>query len=165
MLEFEVPATPLAGRTLRTSVEAVIYCDAPVAQPVHRVLAAAIDISMVVIALGLFLATFYLSGGEIILNHQTIPLLLGIGVVLALFYHFLWCLAGGNSAGMRLAHLRLVNFDGRPPGREERAYRLAASCLSILALTLGLLWALVDEENLTWHDHISKTFPTPVNSD
>ena len=25
---------------------------------------------------------------------------------------------------------------------------------------LGLVWALVDEENLTWHDHISKTFPT-----
>jgi len=24
-----------------------------------------------------------------------------------------------------------------------------------------LVWALVDEENLTWHDHISKTFPTP----
>ena len=24
----------------------------------------------------------------------------------------------------------------------------------------GLIWALVDEESLTWHDHISKTFPT-----
>jgi hypothetical protein len=23
-----------------------------------------------------------------------------------------------------------------------------------------LVWALVDEESLTWHDHISKTFPT-----
>jgi hypothetical protein len=22
------------------------------------------------------------------------------------------------------------------------------------------VWALVDEESLTWHDHISKTFPT-----
>lgn len=165
MLEFEVPSSPLAGRMLRTSVEAVIYCDAPVAQPIHRVLAAAIDISMIVVALGLFLATFCLSGGEIILNHQTIPLFLGIGVVLALFYHFLLCLAGGDSAGMRLAHLRLVNFDGHTPAREERAYRLAASSLSILALTLGLLWALVDEESLTWHDHISKTFPTPIGSD
>jgi hypothetical protein len=26
---------------------------------------------------------------------------------------------------------------------------------------LGMLWALVDEEALTWHDHMSKTFPTP----
>ena len=25
----------------------------------------------------------------------------------------------------------------------------------------GIGEALVDEENLTWHDHISKTFPTP----
>jgi len=23
------------------------------------------------------------------------------------------------------------------------------------------LWALADEENLTWQDHISRTFPTP----
>jgi hypothetical protein len=23
-----------------------------------------------------------------------------------------------------------------------------------------LLWALADEEKLTWHDHMSKTFPT-----
>jgi hypothetical protein len=28
-----------------------------------------------------------------------------------------------------------------------------------------LFWALVDEENLTWHDHISKTFPTVRESD
>jgi hypothetical protein len=25
---------------------------------------------------------------------------------------------------------------------------------------LGLLWALVDEETLSWHDHSSKTFLT-----
>jgi len=32
--------------------------------------------------------------------------------------------------------------------------------LSLCSLGLGLVWALVDEESLTWHDHISKTFPT-----
>jgi hypothetical protein len=25
---------------------------------------------------------------------------------------------------------------------------------------MGLIWALVDEDSLTWHDHISSTFPT-----
>src|SRR6202041_3046551 len=75
--------------SLGTEVHAVIYCDAPVALPAHRMIAAAFDASMVLIAVGLFLGVFFLSGG------------------------------------------------------------------------LGLVWALVDEENLTWHDHISKTFPTP----
>jgi len=28
----------------------------------------------------------------------------------------------------------------------------------------GLLWSLADEESLAWHDHISRTFPTPRDS-
>jgi hypothetical protein len=28
---------------------------------------------------------------------------------------------------------------------------------------LGIVWALLDEEHLTWHDHISKVFPTPID--
>jgi len=47
-------------------VEAVIYCDAPVALPVHRLMAAAFDASMILIALGVFLAIFFLSGGQIV---------------------------------------------------------------------------------------------------
>ncbi len=76
-------------------------------------------------------------------------------------YRVLWCLGGGDTPGMRFAGLRLVDFDGRRPEREQRTIRLAASLLSIISAGLGLVWALVDEESLTWHDHISKTFPTP----
>jgi uncharacterized RDD family membrane protein YckC len=61
---------------------------------------------------------------------------------------------------MRFAGLHLVDFDGRRPDREQRAIRQVAGLLSVLSAGLGLVWALVDEENLTWHDHISKTFPT-----
>jgi hypothetical protein len=31
----------------------------------------------------------------------------------------------------------------------------------LIAGGLGIVWILVDEEQLAWHDHISKTFPTP----
>jgi hypothetical protein len=54
-----------------------------------------------------------------------------------------------------------VDFDGRRPDREQRGVRQVAGLLSLLSAGLGLVWALVDEEKLTWHDHISKTFPTP----
>jgi uncharacterized RDD family membrane protein YckC len=144
-----------------SAVETVIYCDAPVALPVHRVLAVALDTSMVAVALGLFLLTFRLICGDIVLNNHTIPLYLGIAVVFAILYKVLWALADGDSVGLRWARLKLVNFDGRPPDREQRLYRLASSFLSLLAVGLGLLWALADEESLTWHDHISRTFPTP----
>ena len=34
--------------------------------------------------------------------------------------------------------------------------------IGFMAAGLGLVWSLVDEERLTWHDLMSKTFPTPV---
>ena len=138
-----------------------IVCDAPVASPSHRLLASAVDGSLVMTAFGLFLAIFYFSGGEIVLNKQVAPLLAGVAAVLALFYRALWCLADGDTPGMRFAGLRLVDFDGRRPDRDQRTLRQVASLLSVGSAGLGLVWALVDEENLTWHDHISKTFPTP----
>jgi uncharacterized RDD family membrane protein YckC len=139
----------------------VIYCDAPVALPAHRIIAAAVDLSMVLVALGVFLGIFFLSGGEMVLNRQTVPVLIGVAAVIALFYRFLWCIANGDTPGMRFAGLRLVDFDGRAPDRDQRGMRQVASVLSLISAGLGLVWALVDEENLTWHDHISKTFPTP----
>lgn len=146
---------------LETQVEAVIYCDAPVAIPTHRLISTAVDLSIIVIALGVFLLTFHLAGGDIVLNKQTIPFFAGIGAVLALFYHLLYCMAGGDTAGMQWTRLRLVDFDGKDPDREQRIHRLVGGCLSFVAAGLGLIWALVDEESLTWHDHISKTFPSP----
>ena len=137
-----------------------IDCDAPVAAPTHRLVAAAVDGSLVLVGVGVFLAIFFLSGGQVSLDRQALSFVLGVTVVIALFYRALWCLANGDSPGMRFAGLRLVDFDGRRPDREQRGIRQIASLLSLLSAGLGLVWALVDEENLTWHDHISKTFPT-----
>jgi len=150
-----------ADRPLGTEVEAVIYCDAPVALPVHRLMAVAADASMIAIALGLFLAIFYLSGGRLVFTRPAMLLFAGVIGAVVFLYRLLWCLGDGDSPGMRFAGLRLVDFDGRRPQREQRSIRLAASVLSMASAGLGLVWALVDEENLTWHDHISKTFPTP----
>ena len=59
---------------------------------------------------------------------------------------------------MRWSSVKVLNFDGQRPTREQRLTRLFAGALSFLAAGLGLVWALADEESLTWHDHISKTF-------
>lgn len=159
---FEFPVTsPSPSRTSKTSVDSMVSCDTPVALPAHRVVAAALDASMILFGLAVFLATVYFAGGPIILNQHAVPLIAGITAFLAFLYKMLWCLSGGDSAGMRWTHLRLVNFDGNELDRGQRVYRLLGSCLSFLAAGLGVIWALVDEESLTWHDHMSKTFPTP----
>ena len=137
-----------------------IDCDAPVAGPEHRLLATAVDAGLILAGVAMILAVFFLSGGQVALDRQALVFLLGVTGVIALFYRALWCLANGDSPGMRVAGLRLVDFDGKRPDREQRGIRQVASLLSLLSAGLGLVWALVDEEKLTWHDHISKTFPT-----
>jgi uncharacterized RDD family membrane protein YckC len=158
-LDFLVPA-PQGPRTLKTQVEAVIYCDADVAAPKHRAIAAALDGGMIFVGFGIFLLTFHLMGGMFHLNRQTIPFFIGVFGTLVLFYGILWIWAGRETLGMRWTGLRLVDFDGFPAERRDRFLRALAAGLSFCAGGLGLFWALVDEERLTWHDHMSKTFPT-----
>jgi uncharacterized RDD family membrane protein YckC len=153
-------AAPSTPRKLSTTVEAVIDCDAPVAAPMHRACAAAIDGSMIVIAFGIFLAIFHFLGGSF---PSTKPVALIVGaaaILIAMFYGFVWVCAGSQTLGMRVLRLTLVDFDGYPPDGASRWLRYMGACLGYCAGGLGLLWALLDEESLAWHDHISKTFPT-----
>ena len=71
-------AAPLKPRTLRTTVEAVIYCDAPVAVKLHRAVASALDWAMVLIAYGAFLVVFYAMGGSITLNKPNVMVFGGV---------------------------------------------------------------------------------------
>ena len=84
--------------------------------------------------------------------------------LILLFYKVLVCVLAQESPGARWMGLRLLHFDGRPPERRQRLLRLASGILSVLPACAGLLWALADEERLTWHDHISKTFIAPLES-
>ncbi len=157
-LEFleKAPAKP---RTLGTTVEASIYCDVPVATPLHRAVAAALDWAMVLIAYGWFLLAFRFFGGHVVLN-KTNSLVFGAALLLIGFtYGLLTVFACTETPGMRWARLRLTTFDGFTPDPRHRVLRMLGSCLSVCT-AVGLLWSLVDEESLAWQDHISSTFPT-----
>ncbi len=157
-LNFAAPViTPAVTRSAR---EGVIYCNARVATLQHRSLAAFLDFALIVAALGAFAVPLYGFGGEVLLNRQSAPLYMSVAVITVLLYRVLWCLGNGDSPGMRAMQLRLVDLDGNRPNRRQRFLRLFSGCLSVLAAGLGLFWALADEESLTWHDHISRTFPT-----
>ena len=158
-LDFLAPMPP-KPRTLGTSVEAVIYCEAPVATPSHRAAAAAVDWSLVLIAYGLFLATYRLAGGAFVMNKTGLLLLGGALPLIALVYTLLYAVAGSETAGMQATRLAMVTFDGERPERRHWMLRFLGSCLSH-GTVLGLLWIFADEEGLTWQDHISDTFPTP----
>jgi uncharacterized RDD family membrane protein YckC len=148
-------------KTLKNSVEASVYCDNPVAFAAHRVMAASIDMALAFVALGIFVLTLQVAGTELVLTKATAPYYVGAAVLISVFYRMLFCVANFDTPGIRWTGLRVVDFDGRVPSRRHRWYRLLGGFVGAIAAGIGLLWACVDEERLTWHDHISKTFPTP----
>jgi uncharacterized RDD family membrane protein YckC len=145
-----VPVPPSAQRILKTDVPAQIYCEQPVATPTHRFIASSMDLAMILLGFGVFVTVCELSGGAFGASFTLI----------SMFYGLIWAIAGRETAGMRWTDLQLITFDGFPVDGRSRASRVASTWLSFCSGGLGVLWAVADEENLTWHDHISKTFPT-----
>ncbi len=146
--------------------ESDIYTDDSVAPLPARALAGVYDAMVMLGAFGLMAVAYALMTWN--LGADPVPeSWLGwaiysiLGVAVVFFYRSLFILAGGDSPGMRWAGLRLVTFDGEAPTVQDRFMRVAWGGLSALPLGLGLAWALVDQERLTWHDLLSKTFPSP----
>ena len=162
-IEFHSASIPVP-RQLKTSVDSKVCADVRVAGSVHRAIAGAADMSLVLIAFGIFLAALYYTAGPIVLDR---PMLAGLAIGLALItllYGFLFAMGNAPTAGMCWTRLRLVNFDGIEPDRRQRMVRFFGACLSFGSAGLGVLWALLDEETLAWHDHISETFPAVEES-
>lgn len=133
--------------------------EAPIAGPRVRLKAACADAGLLAAGVAIAALTFYLMGGSFALADGAAVFYGGAVAAMALFYHLFWCVLGRETAGMQLFQLRLVTFDGSSPSWRLRLLRFGATCLSIVAAGMGLVWALVDEEKLTWQDHMSKTFP------
>lgn len=123
-------------------------------------MAAAADSIAVILGTAVFLALAAWAGVDFAVRSNLLILPVAIAAVVAVLYRGIWCLANRDTPGMQFAGLQLVDFDGRAPKRDRRIVRQFAGLLSLLSAGVGLIWALADDESLTWHDHISKTFPT-----
>jgi uncharacterized RDD family membrane protein YckC len=88
------------------------------------------------------------------LTTALVPLLLW-----AIFQYLLLAYAG-RTAGMGVAGLRLLTFNGRQPTLRHSRSRVLGLYLSTASLGMGLIWAFVDVDSLCWHDRISGTYLT-----
>ena len=138
---------------------------AAVARTAVRVQAALLDTLVIACGCAFGLGLFFYVGGEFTAEKKILPFLAAALFTVPLFYKLLWAFAGQDTPGTRLSGLEVVDFDGKRPSSGRRYQRLFGSILSLLAAGVGMIWALVDEDNLTWHDHISGTFPTLSNHD
>jgi uncharacterized RDD family membrane protein YckC len=130
----------------------------PVASLDDRRLAAFIDGVCLLFGYGAFLALFSSLGGQFTLSKLSAEI---YGVTLAIVYvqYFaLFTIFGGTTPGMMLRGLQVTSFTGDPPTPRQMLLRSAGYILSAGTFFLGFFWAWWDEDALTWHDRISRTY-------
>jgi uncharacterized RDD family membrane protein YckC len=88
----------------------------------------------------------------------------GLVAVMWPVYQYCFLVYCGRTLGLRAAGLHLKQFDGGSPSRNTRRWRVIASLMSAAALGFGYWWCLLDEDQLSWHDRITRTHLSPSNS-
>lgn len=124
----------------------------------HRILAGLVDLSL---TMGVLLASVLAFSLRVTvlpplkeIEWGSIAALAVIGVLYQAFF-FAFSLA---TPGMRYARLEICTLAGKQPILSQRLTRAGAFVLSMLPFGLGAAWAVLDEENLGWHERLSGTY-------
>ena len=123
-----------------------------------RLMAAAVDTALV--------AGFVCADAALVAAHLKQPPTIKtaeLGAFIAIIaasalYHWLFLMLARATPGMRYARISLCTFDDEIPSREQLRNRLGAMVLSLLPVGLGMGWAIFDDDHLTWHDRLSRTY-------
>jgi uncharacterized RDD family membrane protein YckC len=158
-----VPPPPaLGGMTIEETAKAEPERRAGIDMPLQsaplgqRLLAVALDASIVLAAAGLFGGIFYK-----ITKATPTPQMAALGAgLLGIFwaaYQYLLMVHTGTTPGLRALKLRVQRFDGTPARRRLRRWRVLGSVLSGVSLGMGYAWHFLDEDGLCWHERVTKT--------
>ena len=137
----------------------------PVAPMGRRFLAGLADALVLLLAGGLFALIFWRVGGHLTPVTPNLAVLAFIAVIFVWAYFGLFTALTFSTPGLTWMGIEVRNMEGWPPAPRESLLRAFGYLVSLLALMIGFLWALVDSNGLTWHDRISGTFLTPVNQE
>ena len=130
----------------------------PVASMDERRIAALIDGACLLFAYGGFLTLFGSLGGQFTFSKMSAAVYGIAFAVVYVQYFFLFTVFGGTTPGMMLRRLEVVDFSGEEPSPRNLLLRAGGYFLSAGTFFLGFLWAMWDEDELTWHDRISRTY-------
>ena len=146
---------PGAAETSSTQQHTGLY---PVASIDERRLSGLIDAACLLFACGGFLALFGSLGGHFALSKLSAAVYATSFAIVYLQYFALFTVFGGTTPGMMLRGLRVVDFSGEEATPKQLLLRAAGYMLSAGTFFLGFLWVQWDEDELTWHDRISRTY-------
>jgi uncharacterized RDD family membrane protein YckC len=124
-------------------------------------LAGAIDSLLVVSAFAVFAYIFSRVTSIVPALRQAVSVSASLMALFWAAYQYLLLVYTGTTPGLKLARLQLSRFDGAAVPRRIRRWRVLASMLSGLSLALGYAWCFLDEDQLCWHDRITRTYMAP----
>ena len=136
-----------------------------------RLMSGLVDLSIISAALLAFIAVFALIAHPLPSGHLTLqnalqtPAVqnLAIGAALAfvtltVLYQWLFFTYSDATPGMRYARIGLCTLDDENPTRAAMRRRILALAVSAAPLGIGILWAWLDSDRLSWHDRLSRMY-------
>jgi uncharacterized RDD family membrane protein YckC len=130
----------------------------PVATLRERRCAALIDAACLAFAYGGFLALFGSLGGQFTLSKLSAVVCFSTLAFVYVQYFGLFTIFGGTTPGMMVRGLQVASFTGEAPTAKQLFWRTAGYMISAGTFFLGFFWALWDEDAMTWHDRLSRTY-------
>ena len=129
----------------------------------RRAWAAGIDGVAIAVALMIFGYIFLRFNASLPALQPAAAITAGLAAILWFAYQSAFVIFCGTTPGLRAMRLKIARFDGASPSRSLRRWRMLASLLSFVSLGLGYAWCFFDEDQLCWHDRITKTHLAPRN--
>lgn len=129
----------------------------PVAALKVRALAAVCD-AVAVVAAGLMFLFVIAATGALPQGRAGLGTMIAAGLGIWSLYQYLFVTRLGWTPGMKLFRLQLTCIDQKPVSQKLLRARALSVMLSSAPAAAGFLWALIDEDRLTWHDRITQTF-------
>jgi uncharacterized RDD family membrane protein YckC len=86
----------------------------------------------------------------------------GLGTLIAVIYDVYFFTSTGQTPGMKLMSIKLVNGSGELLTMGQAIVRVIVAIFSGLVLLLGYLWAIWDANKQTWHDKAAGSFVVRV---
>lgn len=154
-LDLEETDEPVAHET-RSQIDVPLQ----VAMVAQRLYGGVIDAMFVLCGFGLFATVFYAIVPKIAMTKAAYAFAFAVPAVFWLVFQYIFLTYAGQTPGMRVANISVVNFEGGRPDQRRRRQRAISMIISVISGGVGYGWALLDPDGLCWHDSISRTYVT-----
>jgi uncharacterized RDD family membrane protein YckC len=141
-----------------------VQAGARVAPLGRRFVAGLADALILLLGGALFSLIFWVVGGHMSRNALNLAVAGAISVLFILAYFGIFTALSSSTPGLLCMKLEVLSLEGGAPSPQESFWRAFGYLVSMASLMLGFVWAAVDGDHLTWHDHMSGTFITTIGS-